>query len=88
MAAEIFEFHPFQIVPDAFGGIQLRGLSEQLLQMDTLCRSLGQELLDHFAATDPGPVPKDQQFARNVARQVPKKAHHIRPFVELSCTVM
>ncbi len=80
-AAEVLEFHPFQIVPNALVGIQLGGVSGELLQVNARRRPLCQKFLDHFAAMNRGSVPQDQQLAWDVSQQVLEKLDHIRPFI-------
>ena len=45
VAAKVLEFHPFQIVPDAFVGVQLRGVCRELLQVNTTRRPLARKFL-------------------------------------------
>src|SRR5581483_12481966 len=60
VAAQVAEFDPLQAVPDAFIGIQLRGVGGQLFQPDACCTAVGQEVFDYLSAVNRRSIPDDR----------------------------
>ena len=75
-AAQVFHFDIFQVVPDTFVGIQVRGIAGQAFQMDAPGGTLFQKVLDGLTVMGGQTIPDDEQRTRNAAQQVPQKAHN------------
>ena len=56
--AEVTQLNAFQLLPHTLVRIQVRGIGGQALQMESLGRSVGQELVDDAAAVNRGAVPE------------------------------
>jgi hypothetical protein len=79
VTADVAQFTPLEILPEPLVRVQLGRVGGQGLQMQALGRALREEVLDHLRAVDRGAVPDDEQLARNMAQQVLKETHHVRP---------
>jgi hypothetical protein len=67
-AAQVPQFDPVQVVPDALVGIQVWRIAGQDLELDA-CRSTGrQERLHGLAMMDGGTIPDHQQLAGEIAQ--------------------
>jgi len=77
MTHHVLQFNPFEILPDAFVRIQLWRVAGQPLQIDTLCSTSCQKLLDRLTTMDRCSVPNDQQLAVDMMQHVSQKAHHL-----------
>jgi hypothetical protein len=66
-AAEMSQCDAFEIVPDAFVGVEVWGLARQLLEVQPLGSPRPQEVLDRLAALDRRAIPDDQELATNLA---------------------
>lgn len=76
--AQIPQLDPFQVVPDALIGIQIRRVAWQDLKLEA-CRATGrQERLHRLAMMDGSTVPDHQQLARDVTQQVLQEPNHLR----------
>src|ERR671915_2499936 len=62
LAAPILQFHPFQVVPDPLGWVQLWRVARQLLQVNPVSGTVTQILLDYPATVDGSPIPNHQQL--------------------------
>lgn len=69
-ATDILEFNMFEIVPNAFIGIQVRRIARQAFQPDALGGAGGQEGLDVLTAMNRSAIPDDQQLASNGVEQL------------------
>ena len=78
MTTQIFQFDIFQIVPNTFIRVQVRGISWQLFQMKALGCTLAQKLLDSLRPMSRQAVPKDQHLTRNMAQQMLEKSNNGR----------
>jgi hypothetical protein len=72
-ATDIAELDPFQLLPEPFARVQLRGIGWEALQMQALCRAPRQELLDHLAAMDRRTIPDNDHAAWHLAQEVLQK---------------
>jgi len=82
-STKVLEFAPLEQIPHPFLRIQLRSVARQSLQMNAFGSSLCQKILDHLTAMNGGPIPDDQQFARDLAQKSLQKTHDIWPFVRM-----
>lgn len=58
LTTNVFQLHPFQVVPDSFIGIQLRSIAGEWLQVNP-CRGTTSQLLFHrLAPVDGGAIPQ------------------------------
>jgi hypothetical protein len=80
-AAKVLQFHPFQVVPDSLGRVQLRRIAGKLLQVNPVGRASAQVVLHCFAPVDGSAIPDDQQLPSNMPPQVPKEPNYILPSV-------
>jgi len=76
--ADVAQFDPLEIIPQAFDGIEVGGVGWQLLQMQPLGRFPSKEVLDGLAAMNRRSIPNNQQFPGNLAQEYPQEAHNIR----------
>lgn len=77
-AAEVSHLNTLDMAPNPLFGIKLGSISWKPLQVDTSSCSLTQELLDQLASVNHGPIPDNEQFARNVAQQMFEEGDHFR----------
>ncbi len=77
-AAQVTQLDMLQIVPDAFVGIEFRGVAWELLQLQSGGGPLRQEVFDRLRAVNGRPVPDDEQRARNLAQQMAQELHDCR----------
>jgi hypothetical protein len=75
--AHVAKLNAFQLLPEPFAGVQLGGIGGQALQVQALCRTPRQELLDDTAAMDRCPIPDEDQAAGHLAQQVLQKPDHV-----------
>jgi hypothetical protein len=84
-AADIPEFNPLQMRPQAFARIQFRGIGRQALQVETLRRPSREEFFDDVTARNRRPIPDEHQAAWYLPQQMLQKDHDIgrveRPFL-------
>jgi hypothetical protein len=71
--ADVAQFDPSEIIPQAFDGIEVGGVGWQLLQMQPLGRSPSKEVLDGLAAMNRRSIPNNQQFPKILRRSIRKK---------------
>lgn|GEM_PF-1159926 len=76
-AAQIAQFDPFELLPEAFIRVQLRGIGRQTFQVEALRRAVGQERFDGVAAVDRRAIPDQHHPARHLAQQVFEKRDHV-----------
>ena len=76
-ATQVAQLDAFELLPEAFGGIQLRGIGRQTLQVEALRCPLREECSDGMAAVDGRTVPDDDHTARDLPQQVLQKGHDI-----------
>jgi hypothetical protein len=69
-AAKVTQLYPLQLLPHPLVRIQFGGTSGQALQMESLGRSVGQELFDDTAAVTRGAIPDDDDAAGNLSQDV------------------
>src|SRR5882724_3144144 len=74
---DVAQLHAFELLPDSLIRVQLRGIGRQALQVQSLCRALGQELLDGVAAVDRRAIPNEHQPARHLPQQVLEESHDV-----------
>src|SRR5260370_22769091 len=77
----ILEFDSLEQIPDAFLRIEFWSVGRQAYQMDAFGSALGQEIFDRLRAMNGGPIPDDEQFARDLALEQLQEAHHIGSLV-------
>src|SRR5438132_7703615 len=77
MATDISQLDMFQVVPDPFIGIQVRGITRQLLHLQPSSSAMCQESLDCLVPMDRCSIPDHQHLAIDVPQQVSKEAYHI-----------
>jgi hypothetical protein len=80
MTDQIAQFNAFQILPDAFVGVQFRRIGWQALDPYPLRGPGGQEVLHGLAAVDWQAIPDHQQLAGYLAQQLLQKADYIGAF--------
>ena len=76
--AHIPQLDAFELLPDALGRIELRGIRRQTLQVEALRGPVREELSNGLAAVNGRAIPDDHQPARHLTQQVLQKGHHIR----------
>lgn len=64
---DIFEFAPFEQIPDLLFGIEVGGIERRAVPDGYVCRSVRQEVLDRLAAMNGRAIPDDQEFPGNFA---------------------
>jgi len=75
--ADIAQVDTFEIGPDAFIGIQVWGMTGQLVQTPPCGTARGKKLFDGPTAMNRRAVPDHQQLARDMPQQVAEKLHDI-----------
>jgi hypothetical protein len=87
VTTDIAQFAVFQIVPDPFHRVAIRGIGRQAFQPDALAGRARQELLDGPPPVDRRPVPDHQQLPWYVRQQMPQEGHTVgateRPVLHL-----
>src|SRR5581483_2903853 len=76
--AQVAEFDMFEVLPDPFIRIEVRGIGREALQMNLPRPAIGQELFHFFRPMDRGAIPDDQQFAPEIRMQVLQKADAVQ----------
>src|SRR5918999_6212556 len=66
LATPVLQVHPFQIVPDPLGWVQLWRIAGKLLQVNPAGCTLSQIFLHCLTTVDRSPIPDDQQLPRNM----------------------
>src|SRR3990172_210948 len=79
MTTQVLHLNLFQIAPDAFIGVQVRGVGGQLFQMKTLSGALPQEIFDRLTAMSRQSIPDKEQFAAHMMQQMFQKTDNRRP---------
>src|SRR5690349_15148337 len=79
MAGDVLHLNVFQMVPDAFVGIQVWGIARQLLQAQ-LITYFRYERVNGPVMMNRRSIPNDRQSAAQLAHQVPEEAHDISAF--------
>ena len=75
--ADIAQVDTFEIGPDAFIGIQVWGMTGQLVQTPPCGTARGKKLFDGPTAMNRRAVPDHEQFAGQVAQEVAEELHHV-----------
>src|SRR5918999_3265744 len=76
-AAQIAEFYPFELFPQALARIELRRIGREPLQVHPLGRATRQELLDNLTAMNGGAIPDDDHAAGHLAEERLQKGDDI-----------
>lgn len=79
----IFEFDPFEQIPDPFLWIELRRIGRQAFQMNALRTAFRQVIFDRLAAMNGRSVPDHQELASNLAGEQLQEANDIGAFVRM-----
>src|SRR5919201_2405765 len=66
-ATHIAQFDALERVPEPLSWVQLGRVGRQGLEVQTLGRTVGQEVLDDLGTMDGRAIPDDQQLARDVS---------------------
>jgi hypothetical protein len=77
VAADMAALDPCELWLAPLAGVQLGGIGWQALQVQALCRSPRQELLDDTAAVERRPVPDAHHAAGPLAQQVLETADDV-----------
>ena len=75
---QVAHFNVFEVLPESFVRIEIRGVGWQTFQKDFVRFVLGQELSYIGTAMDRRPIPDHQQPAGRRAQEVLQKANAIR----------
>src|SRR5919106_2403905 len=75
--AHVTQFDAFELLPEALARVQLRGIGRQALQVNLLCRTLRQELLDNLTPMNRGTIPNDDHAAGYLAHEMFEKCDDI-----------
>lgn len=68
--AKVTQLNSFKPLPHTLVRVQFRGIGGQALQMESLGRSVGQELFDDTAAVNRGAIPDDKYAAGHLSQEV------------------
>jgi len=68
-AAAVGQLNPLEVVPDAFGGVEVRRIARELLEVKALGGSTAQEVFDRLATMNGRAIPDHQELARDFAQQ-------------------
>lgn len=74
-ATDIASLHPFQVIPDALIGVEIRSRAGKLFQMQAFGGSSRKKVFDLLSPMDGGPIPDHHDRATNLAQEHPQKAH-------------
>jgi hypothetical protein len=88
MATQVFHLGILQMVPNALGRVQFRGIGGKLLQVDAFGSAICQEVLDGLASMRLQAIPQDQKLARDVMQEMLEKAHNIGTSEGATLTIM
>ncbi len=76
-AADIPEFDPLQVRPEALARIQFRGIGWQALDVEALSRAIGQEGLDDVTTVNWRPIPDHHQTAGHFPQHMFQEGDHV-----------
>jgi len=82
-AADIGQLDALEVVPDALIWVEIGRVAGQLLQLQALGRSRAQEVLDRLPMMNRGPIPDDEQLARNLAQHHAQKVDDRLPVIAI-----
>jgi len=83
LTADVAQFDPLEIAPDALVGVQVWGVGWKLLQPDALGAPLGQKIFDRLPAMDRRAIPDDQELTGDLPQKMLEKADDVRTFVRV-----
>jgi putative transposase len=69
-ATYVAQLYAFQLRPEPFVGVQLGGIGREAFQVNPLCGTIRQELLDDVTVVNGGAIPNDYHTAGHLAQQV------------------
>jgi len=75
MTAQVLHLNVLEIVPYPFIGVEFRGITRQLRQIQLFRATLAQKVLDLPASVSRQAIPDDQQLATEVTQQMLQKVH-------------
>jgi hypothetical protein len=75
--ADMASFDPFELLPEALIGVQLRGVGRQALQMEAFGGPMGQEFHDGMATMNRRALPDADHAARHLPQQVLETRDHV-----------
>ncbi len=75
LATHMFEFTPFEQIPNPLLRIEFSRISRQAFRVETFGSSLPQKLFGCLAAMDRRAIPNDQHLPRKVTQELFEKAH-------------
>ena len=76
-AAQVTQFDPLELCPQALARIEFRGIGWEALQVEAFRRAMGQEFLDDLTAMDGGAIPNNHEATRDLTQQMLQKGHHV-----------
>jgi hypothetical protein len=77
----VLEFDALEEIPDVFLRVEFWGIRRQAFQMDAFGSAFCQESFDRLRAMNGGPIPNDEQVARDLALEQLQEAHDIGSLV-------
>src|SRR5688572_20580155 len=77
MTAEITQVYIFQIMPDAFIRVQIRGVTGQALQVEPFFPPVAQKVLNGLSLMGRQTIPNDQQLTDDMSQQVLQKPDNL-----------
>ena len=75
-AAAVPQLDPLEVVPDAFGRVQVRCIAGQALQTEPLRCPSRQKVFDRLPLMDRRSIPDDEHTAADLAQQLSQEPHH------------
>jgi hypothetical protein len=76
-ATAIAQLDCLQVSPEPLAGVQLRGIGQQTLQVESISRPGAQERFDDVTTVNRGAIPDEQHAAGDLAEQMLQKGHDI-----------
>jgi hypothetical protein len=78
MTAQVTQLDRFQVLPDAFIGVQVRGVAGQAFQVKALGCALSEEVFDGLPMMSGQAIPDEQKLSRNVPQEMGSRVRGTR----------
>src|SRR5579885_156577 len=73
--ADIAYLHPFEVIPDALIGVEIRGIAGKLFEVEAASSPFLEKVFDLMSAMNGCSIPDDHNLAANLAQENAQEAH-------------